>query len=104
MQPRDELDQHIRRLQAERARPERREPTVEELLQRLIATLHAAYTTPPDGADLTTKAGRLAEFERLRGRRYSVASAAWQVGVSYETGRRYEAELRKARDDPPGAA
>jgi len=100
----DELDKRVRALTAERARTDRqREPGVEELLQRLIATLHAAYTTPPDGADLTTKAGRLAEFERLRGRRYSVASAAWQVGVSYETGRRYEAELRKARDDPPGA-
>ncbi|MBX6387137.1 MAG: hypothetical protein IRZ07_29855 [Microbispora sp.] len=46
----DELAEHIRRLQAERARPEGRhgKPTVEELLQRLIATLHALYKTPPD--------------------------------------------------------
>ena len=49
MQPRDELDQHIRRLQAERARPYHGEnPTVEELMQRPIGTLHALWKTPPD--------------------------------------------------------
>jgi len=52
MQPRDELDQHIRRLQAERARPEGRhgrgEKTVEELIRELVRVLHALYKTPAD--------------------------------------------------------
>lgn len=45
---RDELDARVRLLNAERARPDRREPTVDELMQRLIGTLHALYRTPPD--------------------------------------------------------
>lgn len=48
----DELDARVRALEAEQSRPEGRhgrgEPTVEELMQRLIATLHALYRTPPD--------------------------------------------------------
>ena len=44
----DELDERLRALNAERARTDRREPTVEELLARLIGTLHALYRTPPD--------------------------------------------------------
>lgn len=38
----------IRALNAERVRPDRREPTVEELLLRLIGTLHTLWKTPPD--------------------------------------------------------
>lgn len=93
----DELDARVRALEAERARPETTETAaVEGLLSRLIGTLHAAYTTLPDGRpDLSTRAGRVAEFDRLRVRGFSVDQAARQVGVTWETGRRYETELRR---------
>ncbi|MFD0902364.1 hypothetical protein [Actinomadura sediminis] len=45
----DELDARVRALEAERARPDPGEgPTVEELMQRLIGTLAALWTTRPD--------------------------------------------------------
>lgn len=45
----DELDARVRALEAERARPDPPgDPTVEELLTRLIGTLHALYKTRPD--------------------------------------------------------
>jgi len=45
----DELSERVRALEAERARPDPgEEPTVEELLTRLIGTLHALWKTPPD--------------------------------------------------------
>jgi hypothetical protein len=45
----DELDERVRALNAERARPDTRgDPTVEELMQRLIGTLAALYRTRPD--------------------------------------------------------
>jgi hypothetical protein len=44
----DETAALVRALEAERARPERHKPTVEELMQRLIGTLHDLYRTPPD--------------------------------------------------------
>ncbi|MFC9973601.1 hypothetical protein ACFVH6_22170 [Spirillospora sp. NPDC127200] len=44
----DELDQRVRALNAERLRPDQPHPTVEDLMQRLIATIHAAYLTRPD--------------------------------------------------------
>ena len=44
----DELAERVRALDAERARPDRREPTVEELLTRLIGTIHQVFRTPPD--------------------------------------------------------
>ncbi|MGV2385392.1 MAG UNVERIFIED_CONTAM: hypothetical protein LOD86_09020 [Thermobifida fusca] len=45
----DELDARVRALEAERARPDTgEEPTVEELMQRLIGTLHALWKTKPD--------------------------------------------------------
>lgn len=44
----DELTQRVRALNAERARPDLRPPSVEELMQRLIGTLHRLYDTPPD--------------------------------------------------------
>jgi hypothetical protein len=45
----DELDARVRALEAERARPDPPgDPTVEELLTRLIHTIHQAYRTPPD--------------------------------------------------------
>lgn len=45
----DELDERVRALDAERVRPDPGEgPTVEELLTRLIHTIHQAYKTPPD--------------------------------------------------------
>jgi hypothetical protein len=45
----DELSARVRALEAERARPDPGEgPTVEELLQRLIGTLHNLWKTPPD--------------------------------------------------------
>lgn len=45
----DELDARVRALEAERARPDPPSaPTVEELLTRLIATIHQAFKTPPD--------------------------------------------------------
>lgn len=45
----DELDARVRALEAERARPDPPgDPTVEELMQRLIHTIHQAYKTPPD--------------------------------------------------------
>lgn len=48
----DELDARVRALEAERARPDTGEgPTVEELMQRLIGTLHALWKTPPDDRD-----------------------------------------------------
>lgn len=47
--PHDELSARIRALEAERARPDPPgDPTVEELLTRLIHTIHQAYRTPPD--------------------------------------------------------
>jgi len=53
--PRDELTARVRALEAERARPEGRhgrgEPTVEDLLRRLIEALHALWKTPPDSVD-----------------------------------------------------
>jgi len=96
----DELDARVRSLHAERARPNPEPPSaVEDLLRRLIATVHAAFTTLPDGeTDLTTRAGRVAEFGRLRHVGFNVYQAARQVGVSTETGRRYEAELRRESD------
>ncbi len=45
----DELDARVRALEAERARPDPGEnPTVEELMQRLIGTIHQVFRTPPD--------------------------------------------------------
>jgi hypothetical protein len=45
----DELAARVRALEAERALPDPGEgPTVEELLTRLIGTLHALWKTPPD--------------------------------------------------------
>lgn len=45
----DELDARVRALEAERARPDTPgDPTVAELMQRLIATLHTLWKTPPD--------------------------------------------------------
>lgn len=45
----DELSERVRALEAERARPDPPgDPSVEELLARLIGTLHALYKTPPD--------------------------------------------------------
>jgi hypothetical protein len=44
----DEFDARIRALNAERARPEPKPPTTEELLARLIGTLANLYRTPPD--------------------------------------------------------
>jgi len=45
----DELDARVRALEAERARPDPPgDPTVEELMRRLIATIHQAFKTPPD--------------------------------------------------------
>jgi hypothetical protein len=51
----DELDVRVRALNAERIRPDARPPSVEELMQRLIHTLHMAYCTPPD--DVRTEKG-----------------------------------------------
>jgi hypothetical protein len=48
---RDEFDERIRALNAERARPEPPKPLppgVALLLRQLVATLHSLYTTPPD--------------------------------------------------------
>ncbi|WUI02080.1 hypothetical protein OHR68_09820 [Spirillospora sp. NBC_00431] len=45
----DELDARVRALEAERARPDPPgDPTVEELLTRLIGTIHQAFKTSPD--------------------------------------------------------
>lgn len=45
----DELDARVRALEAERARPDTgEEPTVEELMRRLIGTIHQAFRTSPD--------------------------------------------------------
>lgn len=45
----DELAARVRALEAERARPDPPgDPTVEELMRRLIGTLHALWKTPPD--------------------------------------------------------
>lgn len=45
----DELDERVRALDAERMRPDPPgDPTVEELLARLIGTIHQAFRTPPD--------------------------------------------------------
>lgn len=44
----DELDRRVRALDAERARPDRRPPTVEELITQLIGALHNLWKTPPD--------------------------------------------------------
>src|SRR5690606_36400667 len=92
----DELDARIRALQAERARPERREPTVEELMQRLIGTLHALYTTPPDDGPQTRAAARLEDYTFLRENDVPVEEAARRVGVSVSHAlRRYESALKK---------
>ena len=45
---RDELDQRARSLQAERARPDAKPQSTEELLYRLIGAIHNAFCTPPD--------------------------------------------------------
>jgi hypothetical protein len=45
----DELAERVRALEAERARPDPPSvPTVEELMLRLIGTLHSLYKTRPD--------------------------------------------------------
>lgn len=45
----DELEDRVRRLDAERMRPDPPgDPTVEELLTRLIGTIHTLWRTPPD--------------------------------------------------------
>lgn len=47
----DELAERVRALEAERALPDPGEgPTVEELMRRLIGTLHSLWKTPPDGS------------------------------------------------------
>lgn len=45
------------------------------------------------------KHARLMEFARLRARRVPLAAAARRVGVSLDTGRRYEAELRGGAEE-----
>jgi transcriptional regulator with XRE-family HTH domain len=44
----ERLEAVLRALEAERASTGRREPGVEELMQRLIHTIHQAFKTPPD--------------------------------------------------------
>lgn len=46
----DDLAERVRALEAERARPDRKDPTVEELMRRLIGTLAALWRTPADGS------------------------------------------------------
>lgn len=46
--PHDELDDRTRTLDAERARPDVKPQTTQELMRRLIHTLHQLYLTPPD--------------------------------------------------------
>lgn len=78
------------RLQAEAyARP----ATTAELLDQLITAIHTAYTTPPDIDPLRTIHGRVAAYGRLRDRGYTRKQAAHQVGVCYETARRYDIRL-----------
>ncbi|GAA3078123.1 hypothetical protein [Streptosporangium carneum] len=43
----NEYDHRARDLAAERLRPDRKPPTLDELLTELIATLHRLYTTRP---------------------------------------------------------
>lgn len=69
-------------------------PTVAELLAALIATLHAAYETPPDRAPLQTIQGRIAVYGRLRERGFTREQAAREVCVSHETARRYETRIK----------
>ena len=47
----DELDTRVRDLDAERARPDVKPKTVEELLSELIGVLAAMRRTPPDFPD-----------------------------------------------------
>lgn len=44
----DELDERVRALDAERQRPGRQGPSVEELLTRLIHVIAAGLRMPPD--------------------------------------------------------
>ena len=48
MTPDEEAAARVRSLDAERARPEAKPPTAEELLRRLIGTLLQLWRTPPD--------------------------------------------------------
>lgn len=93
----DELDARVRALDAERARPDPEEnPTVEELMQRLIGTLHALYTTPPDDGPQTRAEARFEDYAFLRENDVPVEEAARRVGVSVSRAlRRYEPALKK---------
>lgn len=89
MVSRDELDERVRSLDAERARPDAKPPTVEDLIRQVIAVLAAALADE----DATGKAERLAEYRQLREAGVKPADAAWRVGIGPETARRYEHEI-----------
>lgn len=76
-----------------RAQP--RGQSTEQLLARLIAALHSAYTAPSDDDPLSTADGRAAAYVRLLERGFSRKDAAWHVGVCVGTGRRYEKRLKE---------
>lgn len=91
----DELDGRIRALEAERVRPDAQPASVEELLTRLISTLHAAFTDPPDHGYGNDEAGRLARFGNLRDHDFTAVEAGKEMRLDPRTRDRYE-RRRKA--------
>jgi len=71
------------------ADPPRRPSGVEELLRQLIAVLDGLMAD----AHATGKTDRLTEYAELRAKGVGRGEAAWWVGVSDETARRYEHEI-----------
>jgi hypothetical protein len=54
---------------------------------------HADRTARSNRERQEAYAARLAEFRRLRRARYTLQQAAWRIGVSAATARRYERTL-----------
>lgn len=92
----DELTERVRALEAERVRPDAQPASVEELLQRLIATVHSAFTEQPDHAFSDDFEGRVARFSHLRDLGFTISQAAVQMRLDPRTCTRYE-RLRQAR-------
>lgn len=96
MTPDEELAARLRALEAERRRPEvaSSDASTEELLAQLIKTLHQAFLTTTDSGRWAGMPARVAEFERLRGLGLSIDQATTRMGLSRQTGYRYDRRLR----------
>lgn len=94
----DELTQRVRSLDAERTRPDVKPPSVDDLIRLLVATLVRLFDSDMDARAVgkaATRADRVSDFAEWLECGLDIRTAASRVGVSYQTGRRYAAELRK---------